>query len=545
MDTAASFRNIIRERGLWLLMLLCGAAYLFQLDQLSLRGEEPRRIQVAFEMVHFQDYLVPREQGDPFLSRPPLHNWILVLSHQLLGGWGPWTARLPTVLIMFLTNMMIYVYARQILSTLGAFAAGLSFITCGEMLQTGRQAETEVTFIFLVSASMMLWHLGYLRGWASGWCWSIGYFFMALAGLCKGGLQPPIYFLGTTVGYLLLKRDWRFLFGRGHLIGISVAVATITSWLLPYYLQEGWIHAKATWMGDTNARLQNWRFGAFFKHFVEFPAETFGCLMPWSPLLLIFVRRAPRQWLQQHQTDALFILVAVGLAFPSCWLPPGGKTRYFAPLYPLISILIGLSIDYLQSANLPRPVRLYWFVYTRIILEIAFGIGCLVMMYSLISPSEISLLPASASIFGLLLMFVVVLGYWRIRREDVMGFLGCIGIISCLISVGLLAGYREKISNPVQEQVDAMRATLPTGVRLQSIEHVTSIFTRAWGEFIPPVHLEDAAATIPVGSYFCFDWSEKEPPEIPFEFEMLTRLSMERNRHPIWKASTVIAKRLR
>src|SRR5438128_12114215 len=64
-----------REAEVAILILLVAAAYFVRLNDVSMRGEEPRRAQVAFEMMQRSDWLVPREQGDPFLSRPPLQNW--------------------------------------------------------------------------------------------------------------------------------------------------------------------------------------------------------------------------------------------------------------------------------------------------------------------------------------------------------------------------------------------------------------------------------------------------------------------------------------
>ena len=63
----------------WLFLLVV-AAYFTRAHVLPLRGEEPTRAQVAREMVERADWIVPREQGEPFLVRPPLQNWVIAAS---------------------------------------------------------------------------------------------------------------------------------------------------------------------------------------------------------------------------------------------------------------------------------------------------------------------------------------------------------------------------------------------------------------------------------------------------------------------------------
>src|SRR4051794_18231038 len=54
------------EPELIVLIALVAAAYVVRIDDLSMRGEEPRRAQVAFEILQRGDWIVPREQGEPF-----------------------------------------------------------------------------------------------------------------------------------------------------------------------------------------------------------------------------------------------------------------------------------------------------------------------------------------------------------------------------------------------------------------------------------------------------------------------------------------------
>src|SRR5438132_6217649 len=59
----------------WQALLLTGIVaviYFVRVGDMSIRGEESRWATVATEMLRTGDWVVPRQQGVPFLSRPPL-----------------------------------------------------------------------------------------------------------------------------------------------------------------------------------------------------------------------------------------------------------------------------------------------------------------------------------------------------------------------------------------------------------------------------------------------------------------------------------------
>ena len=55
-------------------------------------------------------------------------------------------------------------------STIAATVAALAYATMGQVLQIGRQGESEALFALLVGASLLVWHLGYMRALAAARC---------------------------------------------------------------------------------------------------------------------------------------------------------------------------------------------------------------------------------------------------------------------------------------------------------------------------------------------------------------------------------------
>ena len=190
--------------------LVIAAIYGARLTTLPIRGEETRRAEVATEILRTGDWIVPREQGAPFLSRPPLGSYPIALLEMLWGTGSLLAVRLPSVVATWLMTLIVYGYSRRFLEPLGALAAGFAFATTGMVLQLGRLAETDALFTLFVGGSLLLWHWGYSSQWRRPWPWVAGYLFAALGALTKGP-QAPVYFVGSIALYLAWRREWRQL----------------------------------------------------------------------------------------------------------------------------------------------------------------------------------------------------------------------------------------------------------------------------------------------------------------------------------------------
>ncbi|HEV7223536.1 MAG TPA: glycosyltransferase family 39 protein, partial [Pirellulales bacterium] len=337
------------EPQLGLLVLLVAGAYFSRLGDLTIRGEETRRARVAIEMLESGDFIVPREQGRLFPDRPPLGNWAIALSMAVFGSHDVVAVRLPTVLATLLTTILIYGYSRTFLTAFGALAAGAAYATMGQVLQLGFLAETEAMLTLCTGASLLVWHAGYLRGWPKLGVWTAGYALAALAALAKGP-QGPLYFGGAVVVYLMLRRDWRWLFSPAHLAGIAVFAAIVGAWQVPYSLEVEWDKVLQTWGHTSAARFDYSQPWPVVRHLLSYPWEILGCLLPWSPWLAAYSNRDFRRSLGPARDPAIFLAVAILVAFPTCWLAPQARGRYFMPLYPCFAPLIGLVIERAEEA---------------------------------------------------------------------------------------------------------------------------------------------------------------------------------------------------
>src|SRR5207245_685975 len=55
-----------------------------------------------------------------------------------------------------------------------------------------------------------------------------------------------------------------------------------------------------------------------------------------------------------------FVAVCLAIALPTCWVPPGGLPRYFAPLLPCVAVLIGLAVQRCAEADVTSAAWRAW-----------------------------------------------------------------------------------------------------------------------------------------------------------------------------------------
>jgi 4-amino-4-deoxy-L-arabinose transferase-like glycosyltransferase len=538
------------------LILLVIVAYFLRAGDLPLRGEEPTRAQMAYEMVARNDYLIPREQGEPFRIRPPVQNWAIAAAYKLLGSRDEFAVRFHAVLSTLLMTLVVYGYSRSFLSRLAAFAAALSFATFADWLTMGRQAETEAIFTFLLGTALLTWHWGLMRRWPLALTFSLGYGFMALAMMSKG-MQAPMYFVGATWGYLLLTRDWQRLVSLGHVVGIAAGAAVLLAWVIPYANSMGWDEVRMIWMGDpayrVNGRPQDWKGGEFAMHLLSYPLEVLAGTLPWSLLLVLYLFRGFRKTLGVYRPYAVYLGVCLGVAFPTCWIPPGGLPRYYSPLFPAMAVLIGIVIQRIFEAQPGTKERIVWRLFACIAAVALALAGVAELLISLFFTQN-NLLghlaePPIVALGFMLCAIVLAAIVHRARKgSGIRSAILAIAAFMVLCFTGLVTDSRLRRSeNPAQAMAE-IKSRLPADQQLVSLGlHAHPLFAYHYGQpFIIPKPFPAAGEPFdPALPYFCILWVGESRPELPFAWEEIGAFSLDRYTRPVPKFVMVVGKRLK
>ena len=490
-STAGWSRYFERELG-WLLILVLGL-YATRLTDLSIRGEESRRGRIAWEMIHGGDWLVPRVQGLPRLSRPPMQYWVVAMVGEFRGRVDAVAVRLPSVVATLLTVLLIYAYGRCWMSRTGAFTAGAMYATFAQVLQLGRLGETEALFTFLLSAALLVWHMGVLLRW-NHWClWIVAYSLAAAATLTKGP-QAPVYFVGGIGLFLLLTRNWRWVVSWSHATGIGVLLALVGAWQIPFSMALGQQKVSYVYLSEVAKRFENTHWATIVSHITLFPIEIVaGCLFPWSLLLLAYRYQAFRDHIQTAKLPLIYLAGCIAIAFPSVWSPPEARSRYFMPLFPCFALLCGYVIEQgaqTAGAGLPR-----W------------------------------------------------LSFWKTRPQQ------CVAGLACLIGIlyiGPIMSYQVAHSRDAASDVERAKQLLPHPQALASFGVVHHLFSYHFDEHIAhhawPTVADEVDENL---EYFCMDAFHSRPKPLPFAWTEVARVNCDRNQRPQPECEVIIGRRLR
>lgn len=530
------------------IVLLVVLVYFVRLDDLTIRGEESRRATVAMEMLATGDWIVPRQQGDPFFmsSRPPLQAWAIAAVGALRGQVDTTAIRLPSVLAVLLTSLLIYGYARTFLSQLGAFAAATAFVTMGQVMELGRLGETDALFTLLLSAALLTWHWGCTRGWSPSRTWTTAYFFAALATLTKGP-QAPVYFAAGTGLYLLGTRNWRYAFTRAHAVGIATYMVVVGAWLVPFAMQMGFAGVRHVFTGDVALYLADWRITTVARHYATFPFQVLASLLPWSFLLVTFLSREFRATLGNTSPHARFLWGVIAIAFPTVWLIPETRPRFFMSVYPCYALLVGIVVERCFESRADSRWRTQLRQLTVVLAAVAalLAIGMPIAKWQ----GAISLAAVqtwtwtvAASLFAAVLGIVL----WYSRHGDhirhwyvaVLAVAGCAGLAFTGFYTNTLIRKSERVDLAIEA---LLHDDLPESAMLVSFGPVNHLFAYHYS-----IHHGQPIKMLPTPTpdhpgisgieYFCTEG------ELPFEFETVAKICCDRNRSKNGQAEVTIGR---
>lgn len=543
-----------------LLVLLVVCVYFSRLADLPVRGEESRRGRVAVEMLESGNWIAPRLQGELYLSRPPLQNWAIALAGMCRGRVDDVAVRLPSALAILLTVLMIYGYSRAFLSRPGAFLAAAVYATTGQVLELGRLGETEALFTLFVSGSLLVWHWGHVRGWPRTRIWAAAYLLVALATLTKG-LQAPVYFAACIGGYLIWTRRWRELLGRSHLLGLVVFAAVWGAWQIPFFLETGLENGWRIYGDNVAGRYEDMRLVTIIGHFAGFPFEVlFGCLLPWSVLLIWYLSPGLRNSIGSARPQVLFLACCLLVTFPSCWLTPAARPRYFMPLYPCIAPLIALVAERCWQSDQTLWWQKSWKHFLVGVAGVMAVTGIAVLVFSLVFESDSPLsqprwFAALYCLASLVLAGVVVWSCRAVTERQRRASVLAVAVFMGLTYTGVVTNTMQRTSVDMRDQVGQLRDQIPDDVRLVSFGNVdhkfafyfqNSIEKRSWP--VPNAQpITQAAGTESAAglTYFCFQLpNPRAEKPLGFDWEAVAVINCDRNRHGPPRKRVIVGRRI-
>lgn len=544
------------------LIVLVIGIYFTRLASVPVCGEESRWATAAREMIASGDWIVPRQQGTIFPERPPLGSWAMALVGFLRGEIDLVAIRLPSALATLATVVLIFAYASRWLTRVGAFAAAAAYATFGQVMMLGRLGESEALFTLFTGGALLVWHAAYVRGQSRTAAWLVGYSLAALGALVKGP-QAPVYFASVTTVFLLVERNWRWLFSREHLLGVLSFAAIVGAWLVPFTL------SNAGAVDDIWAGLAQDRFTTqnLVKHLASYPLETFGCLLPWSPLLLALLNPRVLRTIRADRPQMLFLLVALAVTYPSVWLAAGARGRYYMPLYPLFAVLVGLVVEHCAVRVAAALEQAFWKHFQRGA-AIAVGVvGIAVALAGWMPLEPLNEIAQSANFLAIwipvVLMAAGLLVWASLARTELRTKSAVLSLAAFLAvaNTGLLVNHRMRKAHDLDPMVVRIKQQLEEG-QLISLGRVYHRFAYEFDEPISqvdwPIHSADLPADV---EYFCFDRRPGDtlesrsgsdarvpfstPGTLPFQWEEVTTIPCDPVQREVHNRQVVIGRVVR
>ncbi len=290
------------------LLLILAYSFCINIPYLGLRefqGEAARRAIIALEMLETKDFVVPHIEGQIYLLKPPLYNWILAAFFKIFNNNSEFIARLSSVIFVSITAIFISLLFRKIflIKDLKFVIPGLIFLSFPEILDKASRAEIECSYVFLINIAIFSWFFLHEVKKFRLISWIIAYFFLSLATLDKT-FQALSYFYPTIFCYLLLTRRIKNLFSYQHFIGLLAYIALFSLWLWALSKEININQVFHTWMLEYLWKKNAHNPYGFWGHFISFPLSFIKGYLPWI-IFLPYIRENIIKHLKPQQKKSL------------------------------------------------------------------------------------------------------------------------------------------------------------------------------------------------------------------------------------------------
>jgi len=312
---------------------------------------EGRRALAIKEMFESGNWLLPTLNGELYLTKPPFLYWISLCFSGLAGALNEWTLRLPSAIAALVTIWIVYRYTSK---NFGAWAALFSVQILMANLgfaMLARRVEIEMLLTALCVGALLS-ALKYMEEPARRVWIYLSYFLLALAVLTKG----PVALLFVTLP-LIVAAIWTkdpsikqiLTSFKGWVIFFIVAL----SWYLIVSLQLGFDIWSMIAKRDMLGKIQDDEVAKPILSYFGWIIVDFLFL---AGLLLVRSQSLFKSLMGRRDWMVLLMAIAVPLLVFSLF--SNKHAKYLLPIYPFISIVLGVQLARLFDVSANKYKRL-------------------------------------------------------------------------------------------------------------------------------------------------------------------------------------------
>ncbi len=313
--------------------------------------DEGMHAAIAVNMLQSGDWVTPIFNGEAFLDKPPLFNWLTAVAFKLFGVNG-FAARLPAALAALGSVLLCYGIGRALYSRRAGLLAGVVLATSLEFTMIARVVQYDVPFTLFTTLAIFAYILAVQQDRAAHGHWVVFYVALALAVLTKGPLG--IVLVGTgVVAHLVATRNPRTLRRLLNPIGILAFCIIAVPWfVLMEQANPGYIDYFVIRQHVGNL------LGAGGDYIARHPEPLYyyipvflGTMLPWSLVMPQAVYSALKHRdARVAKADILLVAFFAGSLLVLS-VATSKLATYVLPLMPVAAVLIGRYWDRLFDAR--------------------------------------------------------------------------------------------------------------------------------------------------------------------------------------------------
>ena len=324
----------------WFATVIAIPAFFLNLGLSPIIGDEGIRTLVALEMKLSGNFLVPTMNGDLYLNKPPLYNWLIYIISESFNEYGEWPSRCLTLIFLGLFAISVYHWNKKYPAVRFTLVLPLMLLTSGRILFWDSQyGLIDICFSWVIYMNFMtLYHFGKADRWNA--LFLISYALCSVAFLLKG--LPALVFQFAS----MISTLWFFgklqskLFSLQHFALAIIGLLPAITYYFAYMTFVSLDNAFSVLLDQSMQRTAS-HHGLFktIVHFFTFPFEQIYHFLPWSVLIILTFQKQFLKTVKQHPFiyfNALMLLVNI----PVYWLSVEVYPRYLLMFIPLFNTVV-------------------------------------------------------------------------------------------------------------------------------------------------------------------------------------------------------------
>jgi 4-amino-4-deoxy-L-arabinose transferase-like glycosyltransferase len=391
-------RSFSQKEYFFGLLLASLILWLIGLGNLPLRDwDEGTYAIVAREIYRTGNWLYPTIQGDPFLLKPPLMQWLIAICYHI-GGVQEFTTRFPGAFLTALGVPLLYLIGSLAFrENLPALFSALVYLTLLPVVRHGRLAMLDgmtISFFLLLLFCVLKARDNKKYALGIGFC-------LGLITLTKGMLV--VVLAGIAGLFIIANKQLAILKNPFLWIGMLLGNAPAVAWYFAQWQHYGDIFLQVHFQSQAFDRLGKaveGNKGPVWYYLLEVIKYGFPWLLFLPGGLYLSWKNRDTAWgcLTLIGTIVYFVIVSLmGTKLP--W--------YIMPVYPSLALAIGANLSYIWQGGKFRSKFLMGFFGFLVIVGLA---GC---VYFIMFDKQPLLI-----VMSIILAIIMVIISWLINQHN-------------------------------------------------------------------------------------------------------------------------------